>query len=529
MDILTLQVVKDRGVLSDLPKRCNFGDLADKDEAVDTDLGSEAADNLVGTEEDDNEEEEEDDTEETDAFPSTDDLVASKLARAAPFGHATNSSDANDLREFLKAEAIRRELDGGDDDSLDGGDDDSLNGGDDGGLNGEGDVRFSGGDDDSSSEDEFNFLPPRLTPAKRTVTPARKIVRVEPRLPKGLNLDSESEEEFAACELGQNGGYCGYRTRRTPSPEVLASISSPPLSSSPGPSSSLSLPPSPLSSYTPFNSNSGSRAQEHLGSPTPRRQPVASTSQKTLEDIIDEVDSEFPPPRPRAPPFFTRRQSSPFFIDILTLSGDETEDERHQPKSPAKVVTDPKPLPSEPRKAKKPGPAPVPKRPVPYVLIETKLPTPTAPTVVGSKPTPASTDSGSGTSTKRITQFKSSPRRGTASKQQSSRTSVTTPKRTSSTRSTESGASTATTKLKPKVPKKPPEVVSDIDDDESNLLPPSPSPAPPRRPWTRRALKRKRIVSSGSSSSDVPKAGKGERSSPPGSGTSQVREMTTPQ
>ena len=76
VDIRTGEVIKERGVLNELPKRYHFGDLADNDEdpAINTDPGSEAVDVLAGNEEDDDEDE--DDAEEPDAFPSSDGLVA---------------------------------------------------------------------------------------------------------------------------------------------------------------------------------------------------------------------------------------------------------------------------------------------------------------------------------------------------------------------------------------------------------------------------------------------------------------------
>ena len=217
MDIRTGQVIKDRGVLSELPKRYNFGDLADKEEdlAVHTDPGSEVADNLAGDEDD----EDEDDAEEPDAFPSS----VSPQIRLAPLRPATSSSDVDDLREFLRAEAIRRELDGG----------------------------------DESSEDEFNILPPRSTPAKRTMTPVSKTpftAKAKTRPLKTPISDSDSEDEIAAWDRDRNDVYRGYRTRRTPSPEVPASSSLPPPSSS--------LPPSPLLSYTPFNSSRSPQIEE---------------------------------------------------------------------------------------------------------------------------------------------------------------------------------------------------------------------------------------------------------------------------
>ena len=272
VDILTGEVIKDRGVLNDLPKRYKFGDLANKDEAIDIDQGSEAADNLT---------EDEGDGNGTHAFPSTDGLVASKLARVPPLRSAPSSSDADDLREFLKAEAVRRELDGGDDNSpseLDSGEDDRSS-------------QPKVGDDDSSSGDELNLLPPRSTPSKHAV-----------RRP---------DKDYS---------YSGSRVGRTPSARVSrvpASVPSPPLSSSPGLSSSL--PPSPRLSCTPLNLTNGPLTEDRFSSPTPQQQPVASTSRKTVEEIIHEanleVDLEFPPPQPLAPPAFLRRHRSTFVID----------------------------------------------------------------------------------------------------------------------------------------------------------------------------------------------------------------------
>lgn len=307
MDIMTGEVIKDRGVLSELPKRYNFGELVREDEAIATDSPSEAADHLAEGEEDNNDGDQ-DEAEETHAFPSTNSFVASKLARVVPLRPATGSSDADDLPEFLKAEAIRRELDGGDDDSsseLDGGDDPCS-------------PELNGGDDESSSEDEFNFLPPLPTPAKRTMTPARKIAPAKFRPPKVPNPDFELDHRFVGHN--QNNFYRRHRARRTSSPEVSTSIPSPPPSSSPGPSS---LPPSSPFSYTPLKSNSGPQREERPNSPTLQRQPVASTSRKTLEDIINEVDLEFPPPPPRALPAFVRRRSPAFVVD-LPLTGNET-------------------------------------------------------------------------------------------------------------------------------------------------------------------------------------------------------------
>jgi hypothetical protein len=329
VDIRTGEVIKDRGVLNELPKRYNFGDLAEKDDdpATNTDPGSEAADNHVEDEEDDDNEDEED-AEETDPFPPADGLVTSQITRLAPLRPATSSSDADDLDEFLKAEAIRRELDGGDD----------------------------------SSEDEFSILPPRSTPAKRTRTPARRPLR-------SLSLDTESEDEFAVLDPDRNDIHHGYRARRTPTPEVPASIPSPPpLSSSPGPSSSFSSPPP---SRTPLTHRSSHQTDEHFGSPTPKRQPLASTSRRTLEDSLNEIDLEFPPPQPRAPSIFGKRPTSAFIID-LSLSDDETEDERPHP--PTEATTDPKAVPPELRTVKKRGSTLISRKPTPFVLIETKRP-----------------------------------------------------------------------------------------------------------------------------------------------------------
>jgi hypothetical protein len=354
VDIRTGEIIKDRGVLSELPKRCNFGDLADRDGdlATNTDPGSETADNLAEDEEDDGDEDE-DDVGETDAFPSSEDLVTPQITRLAPLRPATSSSDADDLGEFLRAEAIRRELDGGDD----------------------------------SSEDEFNMLPPRSTPARRMMTPARKTsftARAKSRPLKAPDPGTESEDEFAVIDRDRSDVYSGYRARRTPSPRIPASIPSPPPSSSPGPSTSFSLPSSPLVSNAPLNYNKGLRIERRLSPPTPKRQPLASTSRRALKDSLNEIDLEFPPPQPRAPSVFGKRPSSAFTID-LTLSDDETEDERPHPTT--KATTNPKPFASEPRTVKKSGSASISKRPIPFVLIETKRPTPVTSTVVTSEST----------------------------------------------------------------------------------------------------------------------------------------------
>ena len=355
VNIRTGEVIKDRGVLNELPKRYNFGDLADNDDdpAINTDPGSEGVDNLAGDEDEDDEDE--DDAEEPDAFPSSDGLVAPQISRLAPLRPATSSSDADDLREFLKAEAIRRELDGGDD----------------------------------SSEDEFTILPPRSTPAKRKLTPAGKnpfAARTKSRQPKTPVLDTESEDEFAVLNLDRNGVHSGYRARRAPSPETPASIPSPPLSSSPGPPSSFSHPSSPLLSHTPRDSNGDPQIDERFGSPTPKRQPLASTSRRTLEESLDEIDLEFPPPQPRAPSIFGRRPSSAFIID-LSLSDDEAGDE-----CPVKAIISPKPLASKSKTVKKTGSTLVSKRPIPFVLTETRRSTRATSTAVVSKSASAPMD-----------------------------------------------------------------------------------------------------------------------------------------
>jgi len=513
VDILTGKVIKDRGVLSEFPKPCNFGDLADKDDdpAINTDPGSEVADNLAEDEEDDDDE---DGAEETDAFPSSDGLAAPQITRLAPLRPATSSSDAEDLREFLKVEAIRRELDGGDD----------------------------------SSEDEINILPPRPTPAKRVVTPARKAsftTRVKPRPLKTPAPLTESEEDFAVREFDGNDVHRGYRARRTPSPEALPSVHSPPPpSSSPGPYSSVSLPSSPLTSHTPLNpyrAYRGPHTKESFGSPTPKRQPLASTSRRTLEDSLHEIDLEFPPPQPRAPSIFGKRPSSAFIID-LSLSDDETQDERPRPQS--KVTTNPKPLALEPRVAKKTGSAVTPKKLVPFVLIETKRPslvTP-APTTVASELVSVPADPDSVTPLKKIASLKSRPGPQTQvttpkpiSRPKPSRKSTAKPKSTRSNRSTESGASTTTTRPRSKTPRKPPEVFVDTecDDRSSPPSPPSPSPVPPRSPRIRSALKRKRIISSESSSGGEQgsrtKADSGQRTPPPDSSRIQACTIMTPE
>ena len=611
VDIRTGEIIKDRGVLSELPKRYNFGDLADKDEdpAINTDLGSEAADILAEDEDDDGDEDEED-VEETDAFPASDGLVSPQITRLAPLRPTTGSSDADDLRRFLEAEAIRRELDGGDD----------------------------------SSEDEFNILPPRSSPAKRTMTPARKTpftTRAKPRPPQTSAPDTESEDEFAAPDPDRNHVHRGYRARRTPSPEVPASISSPPPpSSSPGPSSSFSLPSSPLSSRTPLNPNSG--PQTDFGSPTPKRKPI---TRRAIEDSLNEIDLEFPPPQPRAPSIF--RPSSAFIID-LSLSDGETEDDR--PLSSTKATSNPKPVASESRTIRENNSTPVSKRPVPFVLIEKRRPAPstatpksapspidpdsvapsqsrhddgTSPTkgrprtrslkvkppdlrspqspnrggegkgkhvkggsreeggdVLASGSTPLNVDetpikrgrrkkvkssslspAGSESSPKAKTKPRGkrsstrlvpsddghgfgsdlSPAKRIPSSKSSpgSRTQVTTPEPDPKPKSTRRSAAkpkfarTTTAKPKSKAPKDPPKVFADVegDDRSSPPLPPSPSPAPlPRRVRVRSALKRKRIISSGSSSAvekGSPKADLGQLSPPPNSSRNQACTVTT--
>jgi len=342
VDIRTGEVIKDRGVLSELPKRYNFGDLADKDDdpATNTDPGSEAADNLAEDEEDDDDEDERN-PQEADAFPPSEGLGAPQIARFAPLRPATSSSDADDLGEFLKAEAIRRELDGGDD----------------------------------SSDDEFSILPSRSTPAKRTMTPARKTsftARAKSRPLKTPAPDTGSEDEFAVLGSDRNDVYRGYRARRTPSPQVPASIPSPPPSSSPGPSTSFSLPSSPLLSHTPLGSNKVPQIEGRFGSPTPKRQPRAPTFRRALEDSLDEIDLEFPPPQPRAPSIFGRRPSSAFIID-LSLSDDETEDKKPHPT--VNATTNLKLLASA-RTVKENGSVSISNRQIPFVLIETKRPTP---------------------------------------------------------------------------------------------------------------------------------------------------------
>ena len=530
MDIRTGEIIKDRGVLSDLPKRCNFGDFADKDDdpTINADLGDE----VVAEDEGDNDEEDEDGAEEYDASPAPDGLVSSQITRLAPLRPATSSSDADDLRTFLKAEAIRRELDGGDD----------------------------------SSEEEFNILPPRSTPARRTMAPARRTpltARAKPRPLPTPALDTESEDEFAIRDSDRDEIQDGYLARRTPSPEVPASMPSPPSSSSPGPSSSFSLPSSPLLSRAPLSSNGGPRPRELFGSPTPRRQRLSLASRKTLEASLDEIDIEFPPPQPRAPSIFGGRPPSAFIID-RSLTDVDAEDERPYPS--AKATTDPKPVASEPRPVRKNGSALISKRPVPFVLIETKRPTPYTPrsTTVASGSTstygstslrvdetaiekgtmevkspsqsPARSDSSPKAQAKprpkpkgkrlptrlapsddergfgsepyparRTTPPKSSPGPQTQvttpeshSKRRSTRKSTAKPKSTRPTRLT------VTSKSKSKTPRKLPEQFVDSDGRGSPPLPPSPSPAPPTRPRIRRALKRKRIVSSGSSSREEP-------------------------
>jgi len=563
VDIRTGEIIKDRGVLSELPKRCNFGDFADKDDdpTINTDLGDEAAYNLAEDEED-NDGEDEDGAEETDASPAPNGLVSTQITRLAPLRPATSSSDADDLRTFLKAEAIRRELDGGDD----------------------------------SSEDEFNILPPRSTPARRTVAPARRTpltARAKPRPLRTPAPDTESEDEFAIRTSDRDDLQDGYRARRTPSPDVPASMPSPPPpSSSPGPSSSFSLPSSPLLSRATLSSDAGPQPEELFGSPTPRRQPLSLASRRTLEDSLNEIDIEFPPPQPRVPSVFGGRPA-PAFLKNWALSDADTEDERAYP--PAKATINPILVSSEPRPARKRGSALISRRPVPFVLIETKRPTPCPPssTIVasGSASTPVDPDSATlsqpgapceklpkkgrprtrstkdkppdpgdsqnskhgglrklvkgvsqeeggdilanGSSSLRVDETptekgmmdvkspKSSPGPQTQAttpvshpKPKSTRKSTARPK---STRFTE----TAETARSKPTPRKPPEEFADSDGNSSPPLPPSPSPAPPTRPRVHRALKRKRIISSGSSSGEERgSSGVGpiQRSSPPGSG-----------
>jgi len=559
VDIRTGEIVKDRGVLSELPKRYNFGDFADRDDdpAINTDLGDEAADNLAEDEEDNDDE---DGAEETDASPAPNGFVSSQITRLAPLRPATSSSDADDLRRFLKAEAIRRELDGGDD----------------------------------SSEEEFSILPPRSTPAKRTMAPVRKTqfaTRAKPRPLQTPAPGTESEDEFAVQDSDRNDFHYGHRARRTPSPEVPPSIPSPPPpSSSPGPSSSFSLPSSPLLSRTPLHSNWGPQARGLFGSPTPKRRPLTSAARRTLEDSLNEIDIEFPPPQPRAPSVFGGRVGSAFIID-LSLSDTDTEDKRPRPS--AKATINPKPITSEPRMARETGSALISKRPVPFVLIQTKPPAPSTPASTTIASGPASTsidpdpispsrpgaprepetllkkgrprtrsskdrppDPGDSQNSKRRRGSKAklvkgmsreecgddehgfgsepSPTRRTALPKSSSGVGaqVTTPEpdpKPESTcrpavkpRSDRPTRLTATAKPKSKTPRKPPEGSVDSDGRSSPPLPPSPSPAPPIRPRVRPALKRKRIVSSGSSSGEErgsPKLDPVRRSSPPGNGS----------
>lgn len=559
VDIRTGEMIKDRGVLSELPKRYNFGDLADKDDdpAVNVDPGSEGAE---GAAEDGDEEDEEDGdgTEETDAFPSSDGLVAPKIARLTPLRPATSCSDADDLSNFLKAEAIRRELDGG----------------------------------DESSEDEFTIPLPRSTPARRTPL----VARAKSRRPKTPN--TESEDEFSVLDVDPSEAYRGYRARRAPSPEIPDPIPSPPPpSSSPGLSTLLSLPSSPLLSRTPLNSNRGPQIEERLGSPTPKRQPVASTSRRTLEDCLREIDLEFPPPQPRVPSVYARRPDSSFIID-LTLGEDEAEDERSHPT--VKAMEDPESPTLESKVAEKNGSSSTSTRPIPYVLIETKrrpalltravvapestssttFPDPVTPLKKGrprakslkDKPpdigssqgskrgggskanpvkqklptrlTPSDDERGSSSEPSPARQMNSSKLNpGTRaqattptsdSKPKSTRKSAMKPKSTKSTRSVGFGTSTTITTVKLGAQREPPEALAGAGDGirSSPSLPPSPSPAPPTQPRIRGILKRKRRISSGPSSGEEqgsPKGNSTKETSPPDSNRIQASTMRTPE
>ena len=501
VDIRTGQVVEDRGVLSELPKRYGFGDLADNHEVINTHPESEAADNLAEDEEDDDDGDG-DDAEEPRSLSPPEGLIRSGLSRFAPLRPATSSLDADDLREFLKAEAIRRELEGRDGDNSSA---DEIN------IlpprstlakrmmtparkatnDAEKNRAFScprgpippevarltplrpsspdaddfhelttaeaarreldGGDDDNSSEDEINILPPRPTPAKRTTSVRKAMARH--RQPRDPVTEFESEDELAVREFDKDDAHLGHLARRASSPEVPPSIPSPPpLSSSPGPSSPFPFP------------------------------PVASTSRRTLEEALHEIDMEFPPP--------PRRGNSAFIID-LTLSNDEAEDKR--PISPTEMTARSNLRTSEPRTVKKPGAA---KRSIPYLLIRTKprLSTPVTP-VATPKPD---------------------------SQPNSTRKSV--------AKSNPVMESSTTAKLRSRAPKKLSKVLPDIDGGSS---PPTPSsaPAPPIRPRARSVLKWKRRVSSGSGSGEEQgnhEAERGQRSPSPGGGTGQVHGMTIP-
>ena len=144
--------------------------------------------------------------------------------------------------------------------------------------------------------------------APRTITLVRKILfvaRAKPQPPQSPHPNTDFEVKFTVLDPDRIDHAC-----RTPSPEAPASTSPAP---SPGPPSSVSLPS--------FTLNSG---QQWFQISCPQPRPLAFTSRRTLDDILNEVDLEFPPPRSLAPSALAGRS---FIID-LSLSDTEIEDER---------------------------------------------------------------------------------------------------------------------------------------------------------------------------------------------------------
>jgi Centromere protein Scm3 len=270
IDISTGDVIKDRGVLRELPQQFEIGHFADADDPLNL--------NDASSEGDGAQTEAEDDVDEIDAFAPENDITKELRleSRAVPPVQVMDPADADDLREFMEAERLRRELDGEEDSE----DDFDVP------VNSELDVSSIY---DSSDPPEYDNDP--------TLEQQEALRNSEAPVD-----DDNSEDEFAAWDIDE--GNTIYQVVPEPVLDIEdeeSSLPSPHLV----PSSLQSMPPLPTviksptsrASVSPKQKAASPKRERRTGSTLPAQLHTPPQSTSSLLDFsLDDIDVQFPTP-----------------------------------------------------------------------------------------------------------------------------------------------------------------------------------------------------------------------------------------
>jgi hypothetical protein len=222
IDLREVKILKDRGVVRSLNAQVNFGNVSLLDE-----LGNDASSEAGGAHSED-----EDDFDEIDAFahsPRVQNRLEAQLRRVKPL-HDADSEDEDDLREFLEAERQTREEFGPVDEDFS----EHLAQLQDQDVGEDGDLAEEVIEVLDSSDEECEHQELSRTFTKST----------------GVDCDSEDEDEDELGGWEHDESNAIYEVVRTPVPEVIEILDTPP--SSP--------PSSPLTMSDRFSRSSSVRA-----------------------------------------------------------------------------------------------------------------------------------------------------------------------------------------------------------------------------------------------------------------------------